>query len=514
MAKATKVSRVSEPAPATSVAPSGAGVVPLEEGDLVLPRVLEGTHDVAVPVGGGVLPASAAATAADVVAAASGAGVAAWMSASSIATRAALAAAMRGLPASGGGGTHDFVPTTRLDEATWVAAAGPGVAVLRVTAAGALLLVDPTGEELLKTLRAFARGEETAKARLEVAVRRVEDLGAPWDRPPVAGVWLRERLRLLVVDVGLSVGRPAGTLTLLPGEAREFQVSTERTRSERARRSTDVLEKASTESAQDFSREFNAKDETSDERRRSVEWRAPGSAASGVPAVDGSVARTVREVAERATKTVERQSATRSAEVSVRVASEAESASAETQKDARKITFKNPTSQCVTFVYHRLNSRHVALVDLDDVEVVVASGPARCTAVPFPRSAADWEAVAALAVPGRGEDLVAAVAAAARERYDALGALEGTAARPTLVAPPADDPQARRYDRAALLGPRRREGALPLTMERRDVVVETDGLHAVPRPSALRLDVEDAPADRATSAKRASKDDATGADAG
>lgn len=461
----------------------------LAPGDAVVPSVLHGTQRIPVPGTDGALPPPTAPTVAQRYAASARADLPAWMSALPGYVVAELTALFADLGPIGAPTAYAFDPFHRTDDRTVLGKpAGGRIPVLGVRLPDALLS-DPTGTAPVLHLRKFREGDRAYEESFSVEVRDLAAFGPPWsDDVHAPALVLEERWRLVSLEAETCVGALAGTLTLLPGERRTVKISASSEHKSASTATRSIVEDAAEATKDDFAAEFARNGRSTRKSSSRVTWTVapPGRDLPSPHAREQAFS--VEEVVEVAEKATRQTTQARKTGTKVTVSRDDERVDTTKVEGARTLEISNPSAQCLTLAYHHLNTAYRTHVDLVELRLVYTGGDAGAEPVAvdlgeglaaFLRGVAGGDAAAA--------QVHAALVALLDERYASLGVGQVVGGRFVFESPPTDDPNDRLDSRAALLGLRRRTGALPLCLSSRTHVLQRDTLHAVPHLSEFAI---------------------------
>lgn len=461
----------------------------LSPGDAVVPAVLHGTQRIPVPGTGGALPPPTAPTAAQLHAASAQPDLPAWMRPFPRYRIAELAALLADLGPIGSTASYAFDPHHRLDDATFVGRpVGSRVPVLGVRLPGDVL-GDASGESVALHLRRYRADDAAYREAFSVELRELASFGAPWSEAThVPALLVEERFRLVSLEAETVVGALAGTLTLLPGERRTIKLSASSERKAIGRSSRSVVEDVGEESKDDFTSEFERQGKSIHKSAARVSWSVAPTGKDLPSPHEREQSWSVEDLVETTERTIRESTHARKAVTKVTVSRDDEQVDVSKVEGSRTLEIVNPTAQCLTLSYHHLNTAYLTHLDLAGIRLVFTGADAGVTPVSVPFGAAWAPFLAGIAVDDDARVRIhAAIIAFLDARYGALGI--GTVVDGRLVpAPaPADDPNDLLCSRAALRGPRRRTGALPICLSTRTHVVQRETLHAVPHLSEFSL---------------------------
>jgi len=461
----------------------------LAPGDAVVPAVIHCAQRIPVPGTEGALPPPACPTAAQLHAASARSDLPVWMRRLPRFVVAELSTLLVDLGPIGSTASYAFDAHHRLDDTSFVGQpVGSRVPVLGIRLSYDLL-ADPSGAPVALHLRRYRADDAAYRDAFSVELRELASFGAPWSGAAhVPALLVEERYRLVSLEAETVVGALAGTLTLLPGERRTIKLSASSERKAAGRSSLSVVEDVGEETKDDFTSEFERQGRSIHKSAARVSWSVAPAGKDLPSPHEREQSWSVEELVETTERTLREATQTRKATTKVTVSREDEQVDVAKVEGSRTLEIVNPSTQCLTLSYHHLNTAYLTHLDLVGLRLVYTGADAGVEPVSVPFGADPTTFLAGLGGDGDARArLHAAVVAFLDARYGALGI--GTVVDGRLVAAraPEGDPNDRLCSRAALCGPRRRTGALPLCLSTSTHVVQRATLHAVPHLSEFSL---------------------------
>lgn len=389
---------------------------------------------------------------------------------------------------------YQFSITRRLDEKTFVG--NPielKLPILKILVEDSVLL-DKTGESFIKILRAFVQNDLSVEEAFQIQEVEQEYIGDSLNRH-TPELFLVETWNLISAYKELSVGVPAGSVTVIPKEERIITINKSASTTTTVKESLSVIEKVSVATTTLFQKDFTELKKISGSNTTDFTWssssKKPGT--KSLPAIDrsttGKRALTINESLDTTLKTVHSVTSVQNHSRDITVTHDYQNVDTATQTLDRKVTIKNETDQCITYTYHYLDTIHQLCVDLVEV-VLMYTGEtvdSELQFIPLTSRLNEILISSVLNDPSHLNEVRSTIDSILRERYQTLGIFEESTNGLVLKAKLKDDVNTKIHSRQALFGERRSNGPLPVNIGTTQLAVQTPNLHVVPNIAQFSL---------------------------